>query len=117
MARSKTIKEKIHSPNVKDVAGLLDGLLDGCAEGPIPIGIIEHIEVRRGRQQVLGGLLLQFLSIASFLDDDPLRVAGEGVDSELERPGLGTGGGCAHLSDGEDLGVAAVRGRREEEAD
>lgn len=94
------------------MAGLGDGLLDRFTEGAIPAGIVEHIEVGGGTKEGFWGLILLFLFpfLLSLFDDDPLRVAGQGVELELERAGSARrqrGRRRTHLSDGDAPGEAA----------
>lgn len=66
------------------MAGSGDGLVNGCTECSVSSGVVEHVQIRRcGEKGILGIVESLFLWFV-FLNDDPLGVSGERVDTELE---------------------------------
>jgi hypothetical protein len=88
------------SPDVEDVgAGVCDRGVDGKAVRAVARGVVEHIEVEGGSKELLvvgwhrhGRLHFRFCLV----DDEPLGVADEWVEAELEgEPDAPEGGGDA----------------------
>lgn len=71
-------------PDVKNVAGSGYGLVYGFAVSSVPRRVVEHVEVRRRSEKGFMGSVETLSFWFVFFNDDPLRVAGEWVDSELE---------------------------------
>ncbi|PON93015.1 hypothetical protein TorRG33x02_112940 [Trema orientale] len=93
--------------------GCCNGLVNGLTEGSVPGRIIEHVQVGGGGQKGLLWFYKNFRSlvlvIIFFVYNDPLGVASEWVDSELEDT---VGGAGAHGSGGGDKGDKGPRPRR-----
>lgn len=67
----------MHSPDVENVTGLSDGLINGFAEAFVSVRVVEHVEVgRRGEERLLEVLWSRCSTVVLFFDDDPLGVAG-----------------------------------------
>lgn len=66
------------------MAGFSDGLIDGEAVGGVAAGIVEHVEVRRGRKKCFWGCLESMVFFIFLFDYDPLRFSGEWVRFELK---------------------------------
>jgi hypothetical protein len=87
------------SPDVEDAgSGVSDGGVDGAAVRAVAGGVVEHVEVGGGREELLvvgrRSLPLPFRVV----DDEPLGIAGERVEAELEGA-VGRGG--SHFAEAE----------------
>ena len=113
------------SPDVEDAGGRVgDGGGDGAAVGTVAGGVIEHVEVGGGRQKPpLRGRRRSRrrfpLAVSFLVDDEPLGVAGERVEAELEGAGGPSGDGghsSASQEDEEVVGGGRRRGQADEAA-
>lgn len=83
-------------PNIKNATIFCNSLVNGFPKGSVPARIVEHVKIRGRSQKGFGRVLW---TLVLFIDDDPLRVAGEWIEFELKEA---LRGGRAHSSAGSE---------------
>lgn len=113
----KCIDER--SPDVKDAGGGVgDGGVDGAAVGAVAGSVVEHVEVGGGGEELplrLGRRRPHILPLR-LVDDEPLGVAGERVEAELEGAGWRGRGGHAAAAAEQEVKRGGRRGQAGEAA-
>lgn len=125
MVAAETERERrlYGSPDVEDAGGgVRDRGVDGEAVRAVAGGVVEHVEVGGGGEELLVvGRRRRLRFRFRLVDDEPLGVAGERVEAELESAGR-PGGGHSAAAEEEaesgrrwawrDAGEEAARHRR-----